>query len=134
MRRHVQLCLAERPFVNILAILANDIGHFQLFAQIGKVHHIAQLEATRAQIFFNNAHRTQHVFVLLQTGVRRAVGIYQTIHAEVAVVREFAEIAAVVILLAPVYGVAHVNSVVAPFPYEAAAMPLVAVEATEVVL
>jgi len=53
--------------------------------------------------------------------VRRAVGINQTVHAEVAVVRILAGIAAVAVDRLVFRGDAGINGVVAPFPDKTAA-------------
>ena len=130
----VQHLLGHAALIDALAVLAHGVGNAQELAQVGEVQHVVDHEASGSEILLADARGADDVLVLQQTRVGPAIGIDQTVHAEVAVVGELAEIAAVEVLLAAILGAAHVDGVVAPLPDEAAAVAIMALEAAEVVL
>ena len=103
-----------------VAVLLNLPRDHQEIVGIGKVAVIRQADLRCFRVEQLGAYRADDILILEQTGVRRAVGIHETVHAEVAVVRELAEIAAVAEDVAVVGRCAAVHGVVAPLPDEAA--------------
>ena len=95
---------------------------------------VAQQHGVLLRVVGDGAQGADDVLVLLQAGVGRAVGVDQAVHAEVAVVGLFAEVAAVVVDVLAGDGLAHVDGVVAPLPDEAAAEVVVFVDELLVVL
>ena len=81
----------------------------------------------------DNACRAIHILEFFKTCMRRAVRIYQTVHAEVAFVRVFARIAAICVSLASVRLRSAVDGVVAPFPDEAARQTRVFLNTFEII-
>ena len=134
MRRDVQKLRRNLGSEYFPAVLAHSIGHADGILQAGEIERVPQGEQALLHIRSNHARRAQHILVLNQTGMGPAIGIDQTVHAEVAVVRVLAEIAAVEILPAAIGRGAHVDGVIAPFPDKAAAVTLMTVEAVEIVL
>ena len=69
----------------------------------------------------SRANRTDDVFVFSKAGRRGAVGIDQTIHAEIAVVQNLSKVAAISVDWFAVDGIAHQHRMIAPFPDKPAA-------------
>ena len=103
-----------------LAVLLDLPRDHQEFVRIRKVAVIRQADLRGLRVEQLGAHRADHVLVLEKPRVRRAVRIDETVHAEVAVVRELAEVAAVAEDVAVVGRRAAVHGVVTPLPDKAA--------------
>ena len=64
--------------------------------------------------------RPDYILIFCKAGVRGAVRVNQAIHTEVSVVRIFAEIAAIAVLLFPLRRRAGIHGMVAKLPDKAA--------------
>ena len=95
---------------------------------------VAQQHGVMLGIVFHGAQRADDVLVFDQAGVRRAVWVDQTVHAEVTVVHDLVKVAAVEIHLLAGLGAAHVNGMIAPFPDKAAAEILVFIDQFLIIL
>ena len=77
-----------------LSVLRSLPGNFQEFAGGGEIQEIVKPEGV-GPAAPAGADRADTVFILQQAGVGRTVRIDQAVHAEIPIVREFSEIAAV---------------------------------------
>ena len=75
-----------------------------------------------------------HILVLHQAGMGLAVGVNQTIHAEVAIMLGFAVITAVPVHRLAIGSFTLIDGVIAPLPHKAAAELLMGIEHLEVIL
>ena len=72
--------------------------------------------------------------MLLQSRVGPAVGVYQAVHAEIAVMGILAVVSSIVVHLLALYGAPLVDGVVAPLPDHSAAGAVIGLEYLEIVL
>ena len=93
-----------------------------------------QREHAGFPVVLHNTRRAIDILKLQQPGVRAAVGVDQTVHAEVAVMRPLIVVAAVIIDAAAVGHLPFINTVVAPFPQETADQAVMALNELEVIL
>ena len=93
-----------------------------------------QREHAGFPVVLHNTRRAIDILKLQQPGVRAAVGVNQTVHAEVAVMRPLIVVAAVIIDVAAVGHLPFINTVVAPLPQETADQAIMALNELEVIL
>ena len=93
-----------------------------------------QREHAGFPVVLHNTRRAIDVLELQQPGVRAAVGVDQTVHAEIAVMRPLIVVAAVIIDVAAVGHLPFIDTVVAPFPQETADQAVMALNELEVIL
>ena len=105
--------------VNDLAVTTYLKAQCGILGQINEVHVVVQREHARFPVILHNTCRAIDVLELQQPGMRAAVRVDQTVHAEVAVVRPLVMVAAVVVDAAAVECLTFINTVVAPLPQEA---------------
>ena len=130
-RRHV--LRVDSAFLHNLSVTEHLPGNVQVVFEIRKVHVIVQCK--RAGVLVEGCHprRAVDVFVFQQSGVDAAVGVDQTVHTEVTVVRELIRVAAVGVNLPSVRRGTAVDGMVAPFPDKSSAGAVVFFHQTEVV-
>ena len=117
-----------------LAITVHFIRNREIIIEGDEIHVVVQGNRLAILIKGRNAHRAVYVLELHQAGVRTAIRIDQTIHAEIAVVRILAMVAAVQILLPAILSLARIDRVITPFPDECAAHHFVGLDEPPVVL
>ena len=105
--------------------------NFHHVHHIGKVHGVCQIHTP---IFIGCPDGTRHIFVLQQTGMGSAVRIDQSVHAEIPLHRELAEITPVVEFFLPLGGHAHVYTVVAPLPDKRTHEAVITVHQVKIIL
>ena len=116
------------------AVLHHVVFHGQKILGVGEVQNVPEEELAFFEITGGDPQGTDDVFELLQAGGGGAVGVDQAVHAEVSVLGELAEVAAVVVFRLTLVGLAHINGVVAPFPDKAANEVVVLLDELLVVL
>ena len=126
--------IGDKAGVDDLAITAYLKAQCGILGQIDEVHIVVQCEHAGFPVILHNAHRAIDILEFQQPGVRAAVRVDQTVHAEVTVVRPFVMVTAVVVDAAAVECLSFINAVVAPLPQEAADQTVMALDELEVIL
>ena len=116
------------------AVAGDFPGKVYIILKVGEVHIVMECQFTGFLIIGNHTGRTVDIAVFQYAGVGRPVGIYQAVHAEIAVVGLFAVVAAVPVHGLAVFGDTLVDGMVTPLPHKSAAVTVVRLEILEVVL
>ena len=139
--RYFQHCCFKRSDIvsfqfaglQCLTIAVQFIHHFDFIFCAGEIQIVLQCNLFCCLIKGFHSDRTVNIFVFHQACVRSAVRIYQTVHAEVAVMYFFAVVTAVVVHCSAVFCLTFIDCMIAPFPYKAAAHDIIFMEQLEMV-
>ena len=122
----------QRPGFYRFPVDLDHIADFRQIPGIDKVQGVAKYKLVFPHHF--GADGAGNLSQFIQPCMGSTVGVNQAVHTEVPVVGILSKIAAVVVDLFPLYGLAHVNRVVAPLPHKPAAKTVIPVDLLVVVL
>ena len=81
----------------------------------------------------NHSYRTKYILVFQKSGVRRALRVYQSVHAEIAIMDRFSMITAIMIYGLPIFCPAMCDRMIAPFPDKSSADPVITLDHLKVI-
>ena len=116
------------------AVAQHVVPHSHIVFQIYKIHVVPERHYFIFLVKRQDSGRTVDVFKFLKSRMRRSVRIYQTVHAEIAVVGMLVMVAPISVHLFSVYGLSHINGMVAPLPDKTSARAVVLLNHLEIIL